>query len=353
MSAGPIPIRNIYFLLCYAWKHRQEVGYVDLRTERCDQLVELMALVLAKSAQQLVKRGLHRDYILERDRLLRPKGKILASENIRRPLFTDPRLACEFDELSPDTLPNRIIGETLRRLARCPDVSNERRCSLAEIAGFFADFRSFVLDSRVFHRVQLHRNMRHYRFALNVCEMIHRQMLPTPELGKGRFHDFQRDEARMGALFEEFVRNFLASEQTDYRVSSPAVAWDVNRELSSQRGLQLLPAMKTDICLESETDKVIVDCKFYAEAFQHHFDSQKFISGNLYQLLTYLRNQAVSPGWGNVRGMLLYPVNGSAFDERVSILGHQIRVVSIDLGKDHRQITADLLALFRHPLHLN
>jgi 5-methylcytosine-specific restriction enzyme subunit McrC len=346
VSAGPIPIRNIYFLLCYAWRHRQELRYVDRRTEGCESIADLMAVVLAQSAQQLVKRGLHRDYILHRDRLLRPKGKILPSEDVRRPLFTDPRRTCEFDDLSPDTLPNRIIAETIRRLAQCEDVDEERRHNLAEVGGYFSGFRRLVLDSRVFRRVQIHRNMRHYRFALNVCKLVHRQLLPTEEAGNGRFHDFQR-EARMGALFEEFVRNFLATEQSVYRVSAATVSWDVDEGRSSKRGLQLLPTMRTDIRLESETDKVIVDCKFYAEAFQSHFDTQKFISGHLYQLLAYLRNQSVMPGWSKVRGMLLYPVNGTAFDERVTIQGHEIRVVSIDLGKEHREIATGIKNLVR------
>ena len=70
--------------------------------------------------------------------------------------------------------------------------------------------------------------MRHYRFVLNVCELIYHHSVPTEDSGAVRFRDFDRDEATMGELFEQFVRNFYAKEQSHYRISASHVRWDVD-----------------------------------------------------------------------------------------------------------------------------
>lgn len=352
MSAEKIPIANIYYLLCYALGHIQETHYAQVRTENCDRVIDLLAKVLSRSTQQLVKRGLHRDYLLERERRIAPRGKILPGEDLRRPLITSLARTCEFDELSANILPNRIILSTLKLMENCPDLGPDLRCEIREIAGFFTSVAPMRIESRVFRSLHVHRNMRHYRFVLDICEFVHAQLLPASGAGSAHFRDFRRDEARMGALFEQFVFNFYAKELSTHRVSAPHIPWDLDPDRSTTGGLQLLPRMMTDICLEAPGDRAIIDCKFYSEAFQWNFNRAKFISTNLYQLFTYIKNQAKKPGWENVRGMLLYPVTGAPFDETVHLHSHSIRVVAIDLGQSWREISRDLLAIAGGDLRL-
>jgi 5-methylcytosine-specific restriction enzyme subunit McrC len=66
---------------------------------------------------------------------------------------------------------------------------------------------------------------------------------------------------------------------------------------------------------------VIVECKFYRDAFQRFHDTPKFISDHLYQLFAYLKNQNAVPGWEGVRGMLLYPAMGSPATNRSRSMG--------------------------------
>jgi 5-methylcytosine-specific restriction enzyme subunit McrC len=350
VSSQRIPIQNIYFLLCYAWNHLQETKYAEVRSEGCDKIWDLLAKILIRGAQQLVKRGLHRNYVLERERRVRPKGKLLLAQDIRRPSFATPTKTCEFDELSPDVLPNQIIGAAFKILSRHPELSADNRRELRNAWAPFGGLTPLALRAQHFRRVHLNGNMRHYRFVLNVCELIYGQSVPTQEYGVARFRDFERDEAKMEDLFEQFVHNFYTKEQSAYRVSARHVKWDVTPAESTTRGLNLLPTMKTDICMESASDKLIIDCKYYRDAFQHYRDTEKFISGHLYQLFSYLRNQSATPGWGSVRGMLLYPTVGEAIDETVFIQGHQIRIASIDLGQKWHNIGRDLMTLLSRPI---
>jgi 5-methylcytosine-specific restriction enzyme subunit McrC len=350
VSSQRIPIQNIYFLLCYAWNHIQETKYAEVRSEGCDKIWDLLAKVLIRGSQQLVKRGLHRNYVLERERRVRPKGKLLLSQDIRRPSFATPTKTCEFDELSPDVLPNQIIGAAFKILSRHPELSADNRRELRDAWAPLGGLTPLALRAQHFRRLHVNGNMRHYRFVLNVCELILRAYLPSENSGRGNFRDFDRDEATMGILFEQFVRNFYRKEQSVYSVSASHVRWDVSGAESTPEGLALLPSMKTDICLESPADKLIIDCKFYQDAFQRHHDTKKFISGHIYQLFSYLRNQSSMPGWRTVRGMLLYPTVGESIDETVSIQRNQIRIASIDLGQNWQDVERDLIRLLCRPV---
>jgi 5-methylcytosine-specific restriction enzyme subunit McrC len=277
----------------------------------------------------------------------KPKGKILFGEEIRRPPGGRLLKTCEFDDLDPDVLPNQIIHSALCLLQQHRGLDPKHRSELSEATKYWKTFARPPLSSRLFKRVQVHRNMRHYRFALKVCELIFQESIPDQETGAHRFRDFLRDEARMGDLFEQFVRNFFAREQSVYRVSRPEVKWNVEEGRSTPLGLKLLPSMNTDIVLERDGDRVIVDCKFYRDAFQRFHDTPKFISDHLYQLFAYLKNQSAVPGWEGVRGMLLYPAVGVPVDEQVAVNGHEIRVVSVNLGQEWQGVSGDLLRLLK------
>lgn len=345
MAANQIPIQNIYYLLCYAWGHLQEKQYAQVRSENCDKIWDLLAKMMIRSSQQLVKRGLHRDYVLRRERRVRLKGKILVSHDVRRPVLSSLARTCEFDELDSDVLPNQIIAATFAILSKHPELNDKNRREVRESLAVFAHCTSRRLKRSDFRRVRINRNMRHYRFILSVCELIYTQSMGNTESGEVRFRDFDRDEASMGLLFEAFVRNFFDKEQSAFRVSAPQVKWDLDETQSSAGGLKLLPTMNTDICLQSESSKLIIDCKFYKNMFSRYYDSKKMVSANLYQLFCYLKNQSSRKGWESVRGMLLYPTLDESIDEYVHVQGHEIRVATINLAQDWSAISDDLLQL--------
>ena len=49
---------------------------------------------------------------------------------------------------------------------------------------------------------------------------------------------------------------------------------------------------------------LIIDTKFYPNALQTNFDHKTFISGNMYQIFSYVKNSLFD---GAKSGMLLYP----------------------------------------------
>ena len=67
--AAPIPIRNIYYLLCYAWKRLDEGAIVDVSGVDSTELADLFGTVLTNGVRHLLRLGLDKDYELHEEEL--------------------------------------------------------------------------------------------------------------------------------------------------------------------------------------------------------------------------------------------------------------------------------------------
>jgi 5-methylcytosine-specific restriction enzyme subunit McrC len=104
--------------------------------------------------------------------------------------------------------------------------------------------------------------------------------------------------------------------------------------------------MRTDIYLESSDRRIIVDTKYYKDALQEHYGSQSFHSGNLYQLYSYLKNDAAStPELVPAEGLLLYPQTGAALDAQFQIQQHRVKIATVDLSQPWKEVDARLRAI--------
>ena len=110
--------------------------------------------------------------------------------------------------------------------------------------------------------------------------------------------------------------------------------------------------MKTDVSLTAKSDKIIIDCKYYREALKTHYDKEKLISSNLYQLYTYVQHAHRQQPTRPVRGLLLYPVVQQPLRFRYELTGTAdwLEVATIDLGQHWQQVEDDLLALLAWPI---
>src|SRR5690606_37123072 len=305
-----IPIRNVYYMLCYAWDHWAEGEMVSLDDVDFDRTQDLLAHVLAEGTARLLKRGLDRGYIPIADDVPGIRGKLDFAATSKRALLARARTHCQFDELRHDVLHNRILKATLGQLMRLDALDDDVRGRVARVHRRLDAVSGVPITRKDFRSVQLHRNNRFYDFLLRLCLLIHDQLIPDPGTGIGRtrFRDFRDDEARMWEIFEQFVHNFFRREQQAFRVrAQPVVAWhDAQGEPDH---LARLPEMRPDLVLDGADRCIVLDTKFYKEALSERYGARKLHSGNLYQLFTYVHNRAAAHG--NLpahEGMLLYPV---------------------------------------------
>jgi len=338
--AREIPILNLYYLLSYAWDHFQEDGLEDLSDEDCPDAANLFAVLLSGGLRQLFRRGLERSYVVEWEETPRIRGRVDVLGSVRRLAHKRGRLECGFDELSHDILPNRILRTCVDRLLG-ESLKQENKDALRLCQVKFAGVQPLRLETGMFRRVQLHRNNRLYRFLLDLCALIHRYLLPSEQSGGHRLQSLLRDEMRLSGLFEKFVKAFASRHCPGAKVGAPQIALDGHGHCDSSRAV--LPWMHTDLTVEWPGRRLILDCKFYAEALATSYDKEVLHSGNLYQMIAYLKNQAAVPGWEQAEGILLYPAVDHALDYRYTLLGHHVRIASVDLNLPWRAIHAGLV----------
>ena len=108
-----IPIKNIYYMLAYAFSILKVQGFSDLAIEKFDHAIELYASILLRGIYLQFKRGLGFAYKSQTQALSSLRGKIELAKSLKTNLFLKHQMICSFDEFSEDSQVNRILKATL------------------------------------------------------------------------------------------------------------------------------------------------------------------------------------------------------------------------------------------------
>lgn len=339
-----IPIENIYYLLCYSWDKLDEKDRVKVSTEETTQLIDLFAKILINGTKVLLKRGIDRSYIEVSEEIPGVKGKIDFAQTIKKNLLIRQRTVCTFDVFAENILVNQILVTTIKQLTRTKGLDFNLRKELLGLQKMFYGIDDIKLSISLFSRVKLNRNNRFYGFLMNVCQILYENMLPSEQQGSYHFSDFTRDEKKMNKLFESFVRNFYRREQKRYNiVGREVIRWKFN---GSDEAANFLPQMETDITLQNDTEKIIIDAKYYSETMATYYDKQRIKSNNLYQLFSYLLNQEKGDAkTRNATGILLYPTIEKDYDLHYRYANHDIQIRTLNLNTGWKNIEQRLLEI--------
>jgi 5-methylcytosine-specific restriction enzyme subunit McrC len=116
--------------------------------------------------------------------------------------------------------------------------------------------------------------------------------------------------------------------------------------------MALLPSMAADLVLDSEPSRrIVLDTKFTNIVTPGQFGGEGLKSAHIYQLYAYLRSQT---GKGDpiadcAEGILLHPAVDRHMDEAVTIQGHRLRFITVDLTGRPSDIRAALLNIVALP----
>lgn len=337
-----IPVENIYYLLCYAWNKLEEKERVNVSIDDKTELLDLFAKILINGTRSLLKRGIDRNYIDHTEEIAGVKGKVQISQTLKSNLLFRQRAICTYDDLSSNILTNRILVTTIYQLTRTKGLDRQLKDELVALLRMLAGIEQLEITTSLFKKVKLNRNNRFYGFIMNVCQIIHENILPSEEQGKYKFSDFTRDERKMNQLFESFIRNFYRIEQRKYKsVKKEVIKWQF--EQSDNESYQYLPQMETDISLENDTEKIIIDAKYYSETMAVNYDKEKIKSANLYQLFSYLINQEDNdPKTQTATGILLYPTIETDYNLNFHYNKHSIQIRTVNLNSNWKKIALRL-----------
>lgn len=101
--------------------------------------------------------------------------------------------------------------------------------------------------------------------------------------------------------------------------------------------------METDITLENDHEKIIIDAKYYKETMTVNYGKEKIKSTNLYQLFSYLLNQQSNdPKTMSATGILLYPTITKDYNLEFKYHNHNIHIRTVNLNTNWKNISARL-----------
>lgn len=335
-----IPIRNIYYMLSYAYKTLSFSEYKNFDSEAFDNVQDLYAEILAIGLPFVIRGGLVKDYIRSEERSTVIRGKIDINASIKRNALVDKKLVVIYDEFSEDVLLNQIIKSTLVFLIHSSKLAEEKRKIFYSYLPYFSNVSDVELSLNLWKKVTYNRQNIRYQFLIDICRFLYEELLISD--GQLANHQSLQDEQRLSSLYEKFVFAFYQRE-TDYKVIHPQIPWKVDNGF-----IEALPVMQTDIVLQSGNQTLIVDTKFYSENMAVKFSggAAKQKSANLYQIFTYINNWKAQDN-EQVGGMLLYAMTSSEEqpNHHYEINGNKISVVALDLNENFESIKQQLLSL--------
>lgn len=343
-----IPIRNIYYMLSYAFQVLNEQGYKNIEAEQFDNVAELCAAILSKGVSLQLKRGLGREYIENTESLSSLRGRIEISESIKTRSLLKRQLVCSYDEFSENSYMNRIIKTTMELLLHA-DIAKVRKKELRKLLVFFGNVDSLDVHT-INWKVQYNRNNQTYRMLISICYLVVKGLLQTNTDGTTRLMDFL-DEQRMCRLYEKFILEYYRKEYPQLSASASQIPWALDDGIG-----EMLPVMQTDIMLTRGTKVLIIDAKYYSHTTQAQYDVRTLHSGNLYQIFTYVKNKeaelANSPH--EVSGMLLYARTDETVQPSSSykMSGNKISVRTLDLNCEFSEISEQLDSIAKEHFEL-
>lgn len=100
IASDTIYIKNIYYMLSYAFKVLKEESFKKIETESFENVGELFSEILAIGVSSQIKQGLVKDYIDVSETTSSIRGKINITESINEQSFIKGQLNCTYDEFS-------------------------------------------------------------------------------------------------------------------------------------------------------------------------------------------------------------------------------------------------------------
>ena len=333
-----IPVRNIYYMLSYAFRALNSQGYRQLATEDFHNVADLCAAILCKGVSLQVKQGLGRAYLTETEPLSALRGRINIPDSIKTQSLLKRRLVCTYDDFSVNTPLNQIIKSTMVLLLHS-QIQPERKKEIRRLLAFFDGIDLPDIQTVDWH-IHFNRQNETYRMLISICCLVVKGLLQTNEDGSVKLMDYL-DEQRMCRLYEKFILEYYRKEHPELTANASQIPWQLDDGYD-----EMLPVLQTDIMLTCGERVLIIDAKYYAHTTQQRFDVRTIHSGNLNQIFTYVKNKEaeLSGKPHEVSGMLLYAKTDEELvpNHEYRMSGNRITVRTLDLSGEFATIQRQL-----------
>lgn len=289
-----------------------DAGLTNLSWQHED-LLEVLIRLFCDRLFEAVHRGLPRRYVGAEEDLPRLRGGLDVVRQFTVLAAAPQRLACRFDELSPDIALNQVMKAAVLRLSKLSRASSNQR-RLAELGYAFADVSQVPISALRWDQIVLDRTNMSWRTLLELAQLLLGQRFQTTTSGAGQGFALLFE---MNTLFEEYIgralQRALRPMGLDVRLQRP-----VSHALVSEGG-QPRFATRPDVVVFSGLEPLlIVDTKW--KQLKGAFDDPRFgvSQSDVYQMMAY------SQVYRCPRVLLLYPHHDGIGGSEGRLSSHRI-----------------------------
>lgn len=355
-----VPILNIFYMLSYVWDQTEKFG--ELLVDKLDDFTapDLLATLFLMSSSYYLRVGLYREYKTIDEEIKGIKGKIDFKNSLSHLSFKNAKAYCSYDLLEVNNVINQIIKSTAVKLYRMNFVNRALKDDLNSFLLNLNDVDIIDVNDRCFDIT--FSSQSYYVYPLiKICQLINQSVMVSDDLGQFKFVDVIDNDSRMESLFELFAYRFYKKEYANSRSRiahfQKKISWQMG---GSEQAMKWLPGMLIDIVVENEDTVFIIDTKYYSRYYSEQkfgtldqaSSSKKVISGNLYQVFTYMNEYQTDK---NIKGVLLYPTPYTQEDIDIdytvkTLTGDSskdsiLKVKTINLSKDWKTIKNEMLSI--------
>jgi 5-methylcytosine-specific restriction enzyme subunit McrC len=170
-----------------------------------EEFLNSMGEILNSEINQIIKKGLNKDYVKVRDETRYLKGKLLAKEQMRS--HTDETFNVEYEEISRDNPLNQLLLFATDRLRKM--TVGETSNNLDRHYGYLRDEAELKSEAEIrskLDEIDVDSTNAYYETAVEVSKKVVRNTYYSADEGESSAYSFLID---MNYLFEEFVRKLL------------------------------------------------------------------------------------------------------------------------------------------------
>lgn len=314
-------IKNLFFLLGYAYRLARIRKELVLQ-EEVDDVREFLVQIVVRQLEDLLQRGMRREYLEKDDDLKVLRGRLLLDTLVRRAPGRELSIPCRFEDFTPDVPANQVFRHTLDRLP--PSKSLELQGRRLRLMKLLRSVSLRAFTSREVDEFQYDRLNAHYEAPHQLCRILLEASGMEGRAGNRNLSSFLID---MNQVFEQFVAGWL-----EERLPRDLVLRTQSRSSLDLRGaIEIRPDL---IASRRGLDVFVGDTKYKRP------DGKKPRVSDAYQILAYCRARELRTG------LLIYPSDSTGF-ERFPVRdgGNTIEFVGVSLIGDPAEIEESMEAL--------
>jgi 5-methylcytosine-specific restriction enzyme subunit McrC len=229
-----------------------DTGSSDLKL-KSNSILDLYLEVFIAEVEQLLHKGLIKQYRRRERNSLALKGKIIFTKHIQQNLIHQEQFYVNHQTYDRENTFNQILYKALL-LVRSINTSPSLQSRIGSLLLYFPEMNDLNVTEETFNRLQFNRKTESYREAINIARLLLLNYHPDVNRGNNHVMTLMFD---MNSLWESFVLLSLKKYAPDQYLIKGKIKktfWEASTSLKV--------GMEPDIVIECEDQTFILDTKW-------------------------------------------------------------------------------------------